>query len=414
MAWYDEILGDQEGDYDVGTSANYGTPSNLFDYDFSKLFDSFGGNDNVDFSNLDAVRQFTGGADDASRVTSYIDQLVGGLANPTNDEELAAAISQFTGGDTDAARVTDYIDSLIENKVAENIIGDTGLNFDEALNVGGYKGDIALGGSADAIKNYANLTGDKSVLDGTDKETINKVQEVIRGLTGGKDNAALLAALLGGLLGLTKSQGGAGRVTGYQGGQGAPLTATRQALAPTGAPGAGGKRFMTDVTYAAEGGLMDIVSGQPNQNVTFMADGGLADQYINMARNMNVGDLRKADYLVRQGVSPSDAAKYYGTVQDGMAKGGISDLGSYSDGGRMLKGAGDGMSDSIPATIGGKRPARLADGEFVVSSDVVSGLGNGSSDAGAKVLYDMMDRVRKARTGTKKQGKQIEPRKLVP
>ena len=105
MAWYDEILGDQEGDYDVGTSANYGTPSNLYDYDFSKLFGSFGGDDNVDFSNLDAVRQFTGGADDASRITSYIDQLVGGLANPTNDEELAAAISQFTGGDTDAARV---------------------------------------------------------------------------------------------------------------------------------------------------------------------------------------------------------------------------------------------------------------------------------------------------------------------
>ena len=188
MAWYDEILGDQEGDYDVGTSANYGTPSNLYDYDFSKLFGSFGGDDNVDFSNLDAVRQFTGGADDASRITSYIDQLVGGLANPTNDEELAAAISQFTGGDTDAARVTDYIDSLIENKVAENIIGDTGLNWDEALNVGGYKGDIALGGSADAIKNYVNLTGDKSVLDDTktnsDDKITDKIKKVITGNTG--------------------------------------------------------------------------------------------------------------------------------------------------------------------------------------------------------------------------------------
>jgi hypothetical protein len=133
-----------------------------------------------------------------------------------------------------------------------------------------------------------------------------------------------------------------------------------------------------------------------------------------MARNMRVGDLRKADILVGSGMSPDDAAKYYGQVKDGMAKGGISDLGSYSDGGRMLKGAGDGMSDSIPATIGGKRPARLADGEFVVPADVVSHLGNGSTDAGADVLYGMMDKVRKARTGTKQQGKQINPSKFVP
>lgn len=97
-----------------------------------------------------------------------------------------------------------------------------------------------------------------------------------------------------------------------------------------------------------------------------------------------------------------------------MARGGISDLGSYSDGGRMLKGPGDGMSDSIPASIADKRPARLAEGEFVVPADVVSHLGNGSTDAGAKQLYSMMDRVRSARTGTKKQGRQIKPHKFMP
>ena len=99
-----------------------------------------------------------------------------------------------------------------------------------------------------------------------------------------------------------------------------------------------------------------------------------------------------------------------------MARGGISDLGGYSDyarGGRMLKGPGDGMSDSIPGVIGGKRPARLADGEFVVPADVVSHLGNGSTDAGAKQLYSMMDKVRKARTGSKKQGREINPRKYA-
>jgi len=99
-----------------------------------------------------------------------------------------------------------------------------------------------------------------------------------------------------------------------------------------------------------------------------------------------------------------------------MARGGISNLGSYSDyarGGRMLKGPGDGMSDSIPASIGGKRPARLATEEFVVPADVVSHLGNGSSDAGAKQLYAMMDRVRTARTGRKSQGREISPQKYM-
>jgi hypothetical protein len=95
------------------------------------------------------------------------------------------------------------------------------------------------------------------------------------------------------------------------------------------------------------------------------------------------------------------------------AGGGIANLGGYSDGGRMLKGPGDGMSDNIPASIAGKQPARLANEEFVVPADVVSHLGNGSSDAGAKQLYKMMDRVRQARTGQKKQGKQINPEKYL-
>jgi hypothetical protein len=75
-------------------------------------------------------------------------------------------------------------------------------------------------------------------------------------------------------------------------------------------------------------------------------------------------------------------------------------LGGYSDGGRLLRGPGDGVSDSIPATIGNKQPARLADGEFVVPARIVSELGNGSTEAGARKLYAMMDRVQKARGKT--------------
>ena len=82
------------------------------------------------------------------------------------------------------------------------------------------------------------------------------------------------------------------------------------------------------------------------------------------------------------------------------ADGGMSHLGDYSDGGRLLRGPGDGVSDSIPASIADKRPARLADGEFVVPARIVSELGNGSTEAGARKLYAMMDRVQKARGKT--------------
>jgi hypothetical protein len=103
----------------------------------------------------------------------------------------------------------------------------------------------------------------------------------------------------------------------------------------------------------------------------------------------------------------------------GMAAGGAVpgyDLGGYAAGGnpRLLSGPGDGMSDNIPATINNRQPARLADGEFVVPADVVSHLGNGSTEAGAKKLHEMMDHVRKARTGNSEQGKQINPNKFMP
>lgn len=94
----------------------------------------------------------------------------------------------------------------------------------------------------------------------------------------------------------------------------------------------------------------------------------------------------------------------YGIVK--MAAGGMPP--------RFLSGGGDGMSDSIHASIDGKQEARLADGEFVIPADVVSHLGNGSSKAGAKQLYSMMDKVRRARTGNPKQGKQINPNKYMP
>jgi hypothetical protein len=101
--------------------------------------------------------------------------------------------------------------------------------------------------------------------------------------------------------------------------------------------------------------------------------------------------------------------QYVKRTEPRFAQGGISDagynLGGYSDGGRLLRGPGDGVSDSIPAVIGQKQPARLADGEFVVPARIVSELGNGSTEAGARKLYAMMDRIQKARGKTVGKGK---------
>ena len=108
---------------------------------------------------------------------------------------------------------------------------------------------------------------------------------------------------------------------------------------------------------------------------------------------------------------------FFGLAHGGGIHGG---LGTYADtyaaGGKLLRGDGDGMSDSIPAVITGAKPQRaaLADGEFVIPADVVSHLGNGSTEAGSKTLYKMMDKVRRARTGNPKQGKQINPNKYLP
>ena len=161
------------------------------------------------------------------------------------------------------------------------------------------------------------------------------------------------------------------------------------------------------------GYVMDRVTGQLVPASTYTPQGlgytgYAAGGMIDPMQQMPNGGLAGLQGM-RDGYSPM-------TTMDGnipqMADGGS--IGGYSDGGRMLRGPGDGMSDSIPGVIGNKQPARLADGEFVVPADVVSHLGNGSTDAGAKRLYGMMDKVRKARTGTKKQGKQIKPEKYMP
>jgi hypothetical protein len=166
-------------------------------------------------------------------------------------------------------------------------------------------------------------------------------------------------------------------------------------------------------TYA-EGGIARYAPGGvahlPVRGTYRDSDSATANKNAYEAAMIRLNKLRK-NASMSEVKMPKTSVKGLGDLPEFAAGG---SLGGYSDGGRMLKGPGDGMSDSIPGVIANKQPARLADGEFVVPADVVSHLGNGSTDAGAKKLYSMMDKIRKARTGTKKQGKKINPNKFLP
>ena len=124
-------------------------------------------------------------------------------------------------------------------------------------------------------------------------------------------------------------------------------------------------------------------------------------------------------YFIGRQFNPGVYSRSYDHYEpvEGMAAGGLAGLGhTYKAGGKLLRGPGDGMSDSIPAVIGGHKPQRaaLADGEFVVPADVVSHLGNGSTEAGSRKLYAMMDKIRHARTGRKKQAPRINAERFMP
>lgn len=164
----------------------------------------------------------------------------------------------------------------------------------------------------------------------------------------------------------------------------------------------------------AEGGIARYAPGGvahlPVKGTYRDSDSATANKDAYEAAMIRLNKLRKGANLSSVSM-PKSNVKGLGDLPEFAAGG---SLGGYSDGGRMLKGPGDGMSDDIPAVIGSKQPARLADGEFVIPADVVSHLGNGSTDAGAKKLYSMMDKIRKARTGNKKQGKKINPNKFLP
>lgn len=254
---------------------------------------------------------------------------------------------------------------------------DPNFSFDKYMS-GEYKAadDTASQGLGNALSNLASSLGStawgalKSAF--TDPKTGNVNWARIAGVGGG----------IAGALGLggnffQQSQ----KPVGYTGGI-PQYTAVREQVPgtydPNRRPGSRGQEYFTDVQYA-----------KPDQVATAKAT---AAQQATEAEARN-----------KARAQPAPPRQEY-------AAGGIANLAQ----GRYLAGATDGMADKIPATIANQQPAKLSHGEFVIPADVVSHLGNGNSEAGANRLYGMMDKVRKARTGTTKQGKQINPNKFMP
>ena len=170
---------------------------------------------------------------------------------------------------------------------------------------------------------------------------------------------------------------------------------------------------LPETRLAAKGGMINSYALGGAVNVNPPVGSGISDLY-NRPEGSTTQSISNDGYGIGR---LNDLANEQSSSQAktlGYAMGGLTALKSGGNPGGYLNGQGDGMSDSIPATIEGKQPARLADGEFVVPADVVSHLGNGSSKAGSKRLYAMLDKVRRARTGHTKQGRQINPNKFLP
>jgi hypothetical protein len=164
----------------------------------------------------------------------------------------------------------------------------------------------------------------------------------------------------------------------------------------------GNNTYTGETDSVQQQGLPDAFGSYPGEP-TYIGnpDGGSYDGFVGDDNNI---DEDRYDYAGNANGGLMGYAN--GGMMPRYALGGLGALGGYSDGGRLLKGPGDGVSDSIPATIGRKKqPARLADGEFVVPARIVSELGNGSTEAGARKLYAMMDRIQKARGKTVGKGK---------
>jgi hypothetical protein len=248
---------------------------------------------------------------------------------------------------------------------------------------------------------YATAQQIKDAIKGSGVDT----RDINEALAGTKLSGAAQAALIGGM-GLDQLYK---NILDYQvsGHTPAEIAAAKAQYKVSDADMAAAEKFAKDQGYTAK-----VQAAVPTSSFGDSVKAILADQKAvenqsvnaNLA-NLGLGATNKADVV--DTYQPYDNTDYsYMQFAEGgeiaMAKG------------RYLQGGTDGMADELPARIGANQPAALSHGEFVIPADVVSHMGNGNSDAGAKKLYQMMDKIRMARTGNKKQGKKINPDKFMP
>jgi len=279
----------------------------------------------------------------------------------------------------------------------------------------------------DEITNNVDLPGltyeDPSVIDDVmnlvkryGSSALDSLKAVYKDPNTGAINWRNIAATAGGLYGLYQATNQPPQQTGYQGGI-PKYTALRQQVPqtydPNRRPGSGGQRYFTDTQYVGEEGDMEAAKAAAKEEAAGLA----ALNKENPARQERPSPTKEAvekgeeSSAVQEGQAASDVINELPVPN--YAAGGIARLAKGGNP-RYLAGQTDGMADKIPANIDGKQQAALSHGEFVIPADVVSHLGNGNSDAGAERLYAMMDRIRQARTGTKRQGKKINPSKFLP
>jgi hypothetical protein len=304
-----------------------------------------------------------------------------GMANPLAGMEAAAlenaAVAPAAGVQVGAP----IVDSANLSQTGTNLFGSAaptqpinGLTFApetvSPINAANIAPTVTPAPQTDFLSGMDQAALENKAVAGFNPANTDSYTNIKRGLSGLMDNPASRDAFMtkmGGDAGLLKTgmmaaapalMGMGDKQVGYKGSGPNPFRYRYEQRMPEGPNMTGSSealQYQGRYVPYANGGPVDEMS-QRNEAMTLMADGGQM-----------------------------------------FARGGISHLGDYSDGGRLLKGPGDGVSDSIPATIANKRPARLADGEFVVPARIVSELGNGSTEAGARKLYAMMDRVQKAR-----------------
>ena len=299
--------------------------------------------------------------------------------------------------------------------------GNTGTDYDFWADIGidpsttgeggSFTPDSSWDGSTDVIGTLKDIASQAG------KEGFNRLKQAFTTTKNGKTTVdwASVATAGVGLYGLLNKD--------KPGGYNKPvpkMDMTRQqvpyAQDPNRRPGEAGRRYFTDAQYTPQGNAEALAAAKTAATTQAQGIMAAAPQYAAPAPNPYAGKIPTEWNPKPKTAAASEAAglpiipkpeqlNEQGTIN--MAQGGIADAGRY------LRGKTDGMADEIETSIDEEQPALLSHGEFVIPADVVSHLGNGNSEAGAEKLYQMMDRIREARTGTKEQGKEINPDKFI-